>query len=380
MDFNEIIKNFGFQELFNYILMPLLTIYGIYRVKKSKIFFIEKQKIKLYDDIIKNIEGLSIVYNNSVIKNNLIYVKYTIYIDSVNDIKIDEIDKELTIYSHDENSEWKYFHIINNNIDENLKYNIIGNKVSFNKCLLKSNDHITFVGLIETTNKKISLKFRIYNILKSSVFISVEQASKIKFNLMMLIFTLVMMIASVYYNRYVISTFDKSIFTDIDNLYDYKIDYYQDDHLINIDKKIKNTKYINDSILSLKRIKLNSQIDSLKNIYIQNSTIENENILLKKAYESFDLMVVDNNYELIESQATNKLRTILNDSLKVDTTYYKLNDSLNVKFINKYSNIEKSNRNSLGILYYFIVLNFLLIIYYGYEYYEIRKMVNKIDK
>lgn len=74
--------DFPTYELLIGIIGLIIAIWGVLYIRKARFYYLEKSNIKLYEDIVKNIEGLSINYKDDEIKDNLRFYRGTVILRS----------------------------------------------------------------------------------------------------------------------------------------------------------------------------------------------------------------------------------------------------------------------------------------------------------
>lgn len=155
---------------FIYFLIPtIITVWTVYYIRKSRFYYVERTSIKLHDDIVKNIPDLAIKYKDSEINENLIFFRGTVLFKSHTDIKSEDIDQEITIYSPDNNAVWKHFEISKASDGFQPSFTINNNKVTIDRSMLKINDYITFAGLLDSKNINLLISHRIFNMVPKSI-------------------------------------------------------------------------------------------------------------------------------------------------------------------------------------------------------------------
>lgn len=345
---------------FIYFAIPLiLSIYTIINVKKSKFFYYENTSIKLHDEITKDIEELEIKYKGDEVKGNLKLVKGSFLLSSMNDVKKDEIDKELCIYSKDKNALWKFFKIIDSSESFDPSFRIEDNKVFINKSLFKINDFITFTGIIDSKDNNFYVSQRIYNIETTVEKFTESDKKNLQTSIVSGSFILIILILS-YFIPYLLSNKEKEIRKPF--LSDYKVNYFENDKEISFDSIKKQITNQNERIIKTFEDKRDLQRDSLTAVYRDNPSCENElNILrwlINMQKEHMDLKLSgldDNGYDI--SIFSDKLLLKLYNQNKIDTLEkHTYNDSIKFQYRlsnnNKNLTTEKEKFDFISILYY----------------------------
>ncbi|KIA90160.1 hypothetical protein [Kaistella jeonii] len=354
-------------QFIKYILPILLSIWAVFYIRRSSFYYIERSNIKLYDDVIKKINGISIKYKNSNINENLILFNGTIIFKGHNDVKSDDIDKQLTIYSKDIKAVWKHFEITKTSVDFQPKFIIDKNKIIIEKSLLKSNDFISFAGLLDSKNTKLTVGHRIYNIIPSSINFKENDLSLYKLAASFLTLFFIFIAAVSAYSKYKFAkeieetkfeikpVANKIKISKKDSIlyrsFDFKTEFYIENNRVQIDTlakqfglKLKNK---TDKIEKANEREFNS----LTEIYRKDRSDKNEIILLKKFIDnfSFTFKKIDNPYTKVKEEADKKLIKLISDNKLENKKFYKLNDSLGIKYFDKNlpaSEIIKTKENS----------------------------------
>ncbi|EHM7982735.1 hypothetical protein MC916_002605 [Elizabethkingia anophelis] len=329
---------------FIYFIIPVaISIYAIRYVRKSRFFYIEQDNIKLYDDIAKNITDLSISYKSENINDNLIFCKGTIIFKSHTDIKRDDIDTELTIYSPENNSRWKHFEITKTSDGYHPKFIIDNNKVIIDKSMLKIDDYISFAGLLDSKNTKILISHRIFNITPKSI--NLKEANVRAYRTLAIYLSILFFITlGVYtYDKYREKGREKEFNLQINKIKqlkqhwsDYTATYLNNGRKIDIIKLSKiYEKNINNKNLEIKT-KNEKKDDSLSNVYFQNKTDKNKinalEAIIKTLTERYSYS--KNPYEIIQDESHETLNNLLKTNQLIENKVYKINDTIQVKYKN----------------------------------------------
>lgn len=388
----------SFIDLFKFLIPVLLTIYGIVYIRRSNFYYIERQNIKLYDDIVKKIKGISIKYNLNEINENLILFNGTIILKSHNDIKKDDVDQELKIISPDINAQWKHFEITNSSVDFIPKFTIDGNSIIFEKSLLKADDFISFAGLLDSKNNTLKIGHRIFNIIPRSINFK-EGDLKFYKAVSILFLFLILFLASFFkynsdqrksnlyegnYNRK-ISAKDSILY----KTYDFKPIYNLNGKKFNIDSINSNYKKIRTEELIIIEKLNKKELDSLMQNYKQNRTDKNYIKVLEKIMsntkESFSQF--QNPYPEIEKEANKQLQSLISKNKLKNNFSYTLNDSIKVKYIENtafqsFNNNDKTNYIEIifSIIGYILGLcTTIIAVIFSYKYYRLRKLKKIYD-
>lgn len=387
---------------FIYFIIPVgISIYAIIYVRKSRFFYIEQDNIKLYDDIAKNITDLSISYKNDNINDNLIFCKGTIIFKSHTDIKRDDIDTELTIYSPENNSRWKHFEITKTSEGYHPKFIIDNNKIIIDKSMLKVDDYISFVGLLDSKKTKILISHRIFNIAPTSI--DIKEASVRAYRTLAIYFSIFFsIILGVYmYDNYREKGREKEFNLQINKIKqlkqhwsDYTTTYSNNGKKIDIIKLSKiYEKSINNKNLELRTA--NKKIeDSLSNVYFQNRTDKNKinalEAIIKTLTERYSYS--KNPYEIIQNESHEILKNLLKNNQLIENKIYQLNDTIQVKYKNsdyKYFEAkDKTQSESIDyfsylsslIFYIFALIIVFLMIACWYLYFTLNKLIKVYQK
>ncbi|GEM_PF-5534942 len=382
--------NFIFDNIINFLQfsIPLIiSIWGIYYVRKSKFSFIERRNIKLYQDIVKTIDGMSIQYKDADVKENLILFNGTIIYTGHNDIKSDEIDKELTLYSPDKNAIWLHFEIKNSSEFFVPNYRIEKNNVIIERSLWKNNDYINFVALIDSKKNKINISHRIYNVTSKIRRFRESDAALFKINAVMTSLALIFITSTTSLVDYFISPKSSKNDTLQNSIFSKKLEldetYYINARKINIDELQKKREEME---LNRYDKQIKKELDSLTKlveIHKKHPSDKNHIKVLEQALNAKSIKYpFRNDYDEISSLASSKTDTLILNNLLDTSKLYILNDSTKIKF--SYNNLrKKGNDEKLNFLSAFIKiipLAFILFILYSvYSYVSIKRLTKKIN-
>lgn len=365
-----------------------IPIFSYFWVKKSKFYFLQKIKVKLYADIIKVFPGISIKYHDTDIQENLILISGTIMLKGHYDIKPEDIDIPLYIQSDDENAVWQEFSIDSSNNDFNPSFSIEGRRITIKKSLLKKNDYFTFWGLIDSKSSVIHIGHRIYNLPSETILLDQAQQNSYKKGIILYsISSFVLLIFSyfiIFKSSLVFPLNNSEVNNNSEQLQHFDFDkiFAQDKKVINVDSiKMSLAKF--DSINKVNRLSEYVRIsDSLLSIVKDNPSFENKFKL--RDYQALNfansLESLVDPYRFIEAQSD----TLINNRLKEKNLelehYYKINDSITVKFLKKrYLHTENPhNYFLLSMLIMFNIIFLFMIAYYTYRFYLIYR-VTKIS-
>ena len=403
--FNKLTFN-GIIDFFQFIIPVILTVWAVFYIRRSSFYYIERSNIKLYDDVIKKIQGISIKYKEEDINENLILFNGTIIFKGHNDIKADEIDKELTIFSKDTNAIWKHFEITKTSTDFTPKFNIVANKVIIEKSLLKSNDFISFAGLLDSKNNQLTVGHRIYNIIPSSINFKENDLTLYRIGASFLTFLLVFLFSFKVYTNYkfdrekstsaTLSKVDKSgkKTSKKDSIlfrsFDFRTEFYLNNNKINIDTLSKQYKKKWDNKKNLVENANQKQLDSLTEKFKKNRTEKNEIVMLRKFIDNFSISFSNlvNPYDEIKHLSDKKLLELLTDNKVKNGTKYKINDSITVQFNDTTVKVPEDKTKSESISkdidyfaiifsaleYLFSLLIIVLMVILWYKYFRLLRL------
>ncbi|GAA0884580.1 hypothetical protein GCM10009120_31780 [Sphingobacterium siyangense subsp. cladoniae] len=361
----------------------MISIWGIYFIRKSKFYFIEKSSVKLYQDIVKSIDGLSITFNEEQIRENLILFSGSIIYSGHNDIKADEIDREITIYSRDTSARWLHFEIRNSSDFFSPEYRIEENKVILNRSLWKKDDFIDFSGLIDSPDNNIKISFRIYNVNNKVIRLKESNTTFYKANAIagIIAFTL---------------TFPNTIPSkDLSKTQPQKDSLFQ--KRLEIDEKI----FINEKVVDMGKLqksrqeievkdynfKVKNGLDSLNKlteIYKEKPTDKNKIEVLKQALDVSRIPYpLQNEYDRILLKSYKITDSLLVGDNMDTNKVYKINDTTQIKFA--YNTLKTSpNDKKFEFLEFFLKLAplgfILFVIYQAYNYLYIKKLTKILRK
>lgn len=337
---------------FIYFLIPtIITIWTYFYIRKSRFYYVERTSIKLHDDIVKNIPDLAITYKNAEINENLIFFRGTILFKSHTDIKSEDIDQEVTIYSPDNNAMWKHFEISKASDTFQPNFTTNNNKVIVDRSMLKINDYITFAGLLDSKNTNLLISHRIFNMvpksikLKESDLKSYKQSGVFITTLLLIIFSI-----KLYFN-YESEKWEKERIEDkkafnekfknanlmLPDIFDYETYFFENNVKIKVKKLRDSFKNVKDREIEIFNKKNSQASDSLSKIYIRTRSDKDKINLLNSMLDSFTkgLPVYINPYAELEMYGEKKLDTLLKKNELKEGVIYRINDSITVKFVNK---------------------------------------------
>lgn len=136
---------------------------------KSKIFFFINQKLKLYEDVIKNIPELSITYDGNRIQKNMFLLKGIFIFSGKKDISKDDIQKGIVIKIKDNESNWLTHKIINKTDNLEIRTSQIKSSLNIDFDLLTDKDYFIIEALGESDNLDITYSHRIANVSKIEI-------------------------------------------------------------------------------------------------------------------------------------------------------------------------------------------------------------------
>ncbi|MGE8377673.1 MAG: hypothetical protein ACN6PN_04955 [Sphingobacterium sp.] len=330
---------------------------------------------------------MSIQYKEADVKENLILFNGTIIYTGHNDIKSDEIDKELTLYSPDKNAIWLHFEIKNSSEFFIPNYRIENNNVIIDRSLWKNNDYINFVALIDSKKNKINISHRIYNVTGKIRKFKESDATLFKINAVMASLALIFIISTTSLIDYFISPKNSKKDTLQNSIFSKKLEvdktYFINARKINIDELQKKREEIE---LNRYDIQIKKELDSLTNlvaIHKKHPSDKNHIKVLKQALNTKSIKYpFRNDYDEISSLASSKTDSLLINNLLDTSKSYILNDSTKIKF--SYNNLRKKDNddrlNFLSIFIKIIPFAFILFILYSiYNYISIKRLTKKIN-
>ncbi|MGF7025743.1 MULTISPECIES: hypothetical protein [Sphingobacterium] len=320
-------------------------------------------------------------------KENLILFNGTIIYTGHNDIKSDEIDKELTLYSPDKNAIWLHFEIKNSSEFFVPNYRIEKNNVIIERSLWKNNDYINFVALIDSKKNKINISHRIYNVTSKIRRFRESDAALFKINAVMTSLALIFITSTTSLVDYFISPKSSKNDTLQNSIFSKKLEldetYYINARKINIDELQKKREEME---LNRYDKQIKKELDSLTKlveIHKKHPSDKNHIKVLEQALNAKSIKYpFRNDYDEISSLASSKTDTLILNNLLDTSKLYILNDSTKIKF--SYNNLrKKGNDEKLNFLSAFIKiipLAFILFILYSvYSYVSIKRLTKKIN-
>lgn len=327
-------------------LFPIgITAYLYFYVRKSKFYFIKERAIKLYDEVVKDIEGISITFDEQEIQQSLILFRGTVILKGHTDIRKDEIDKEIVIYSPDKTANWKNFEIVNSSVDFNPKYSIEDNKIVMSKSMLKANDYFTFVGLLDSKATELSVGHRIFNLRPGSI--NLSESDFVWYKQLAIGLSILIALLLWYNIRSDLETTriqkaqeiqdasvrERSKKDSLDNLkYNLESNYYIYGKKVDIEllDNVRSSK--NKPIFKRRMDSLTKKIGILKIKFDKNPSERNELLMYKSA---FDAMVITNDnaindYGLIKYNSSLLVDSLIKSNSLVAKKSFKINDSTQV--------------------------------------------------
>lgn len=157
-------------------LSDILTIIGIvvgvfvafylsYRdSRKTRIFFFEKQKVKLYNDLIKNIPDLDIKYKGKEIQKTMFLLSGVFICSGNKDIVESDVHKGITITNNDDGGVWEQIKITKKLQGLDLYEVCGGSNIVISFKFLKDKDYFVIEALGQGERLSIDLSHRIANV------------------------------------------------------------------------------------------------------------------------------------------------------------------------------------------------------------------------
>lgn len=355
---NQIINLFSkitFDQIlgFIYFLIPtIIAVWTVYYIRKSRFYYVERASIKLHDDIVKNIPDLAIKYKDSEINENLIFFRGIILFKSHTDIKKEDIDKEITIYSPDRNAIWKHFEISKASDDFQPTFTIRDNKVTIDRSMLKINDYIIFAGLLDSKNVNLFISHRIFNIVPKSIKLKESDFKYYKQSGIFMTLILATLFSIKLYFNYKSKKWEKERIKDSKelaevykrvnvglppNIYDYETYFFKDSVKIKVTKLRDSFKNAKDQQIDIFNEKNLKATDSLSKKYLRTKKDKDKIEVLNSIINGFTqgLPVYRNPYAELERLGEKKLDTLIKTNKLKENILYTINDSINVKFEKK---------------------------------------------
>lgn len=375
---------FIFSELSEWlkVIIPIVFgIWGVLYIRKPKFYYLERSNIKLYQDIVKSIEGISITYKGQAIQENLRFVSGTIILKSHTDIRKDEIDEEITIICPDTKALWRHFEIVKASNGFRPKYEVTGNTVLIHRSLLKRDDYVTFSGLLDSKISNILIGHRIYNIIPGSINLKEENLSLYRSYLILFPFLIVMFLLFNFSNNLSASARNESNtvngITREDSIEREMMRY---DPTFTCNSSPINIDSLEDIETEYQTLRLKDSVnnklaatDSLIMIY-DNSRSDQDKI--KVLLSHIDYLEIDknpwaNHYLRLKMSGRDTLRSLLDQGALDTSKYYRLNDSIAVKYSpNILASISGGDQNSVFSSYNInLVLSFLMYLLFLFAFY-----------
>ncbi|REC52510.1 hypothetical protein DRF62_15530, partial [Chryseobacterium piscium] len=413
----DFISKITFDQIlgFFYFLIPtIIAIWALYFIRKSRFYYVERTSIKLHDDIVKNIPDLAIKYKDSEINENLIFFRGTVLFKSHTDIKSEDIDQEITIYSPDNNALWKHFEISKASDSFQPTFTINSNKVIIDRSMLKINDYITFAGLLDSKNTNLLISHRIFNMVPKSI--KFKESDLIYYRQGGIFVTIILgfLLSLNLYTRYQSSKWEeerlqtqkkyKDAYKHADitpDIFDYETFFFNNGNKIKIKKLRDSFKNFKDKQLDVLSKKNSKQTDSLSKIYLKSRRDKDKIKLLNSLLDSYQTLPFYNNpFAELEKAGEKKLDTLLKSKKLKEVFFYKIDDSISVKYVKKDFAIKDSSSNTkksstkndskdentksfsdylgaiLKLLAYFFVLFLIFgMLYFWFMYFTLRRLL-----
>lgn len=376
--------------LLGLLLTIAIPIFSYYWVKKSKFYFLKKNDLKLYDDVVKVFPDISIKYKGEDIVSNLVLFSGTLILKGHYDIKSEDIDVPIYIEPNDKNAIWKEFKITNSNNDFNPNFTIDGNKVIISKSLLKKNDYFSFWGLVDSKSNHFHIGHRVYNLPPQTIFLNESRTKLYEQGILMyllafIFFAIFTLFISLRTTMIFKPNADKVNFaTEKVSNFDFDKQFLKYQKKFNIDS-IKAALRITDSVNSKNASSNFRKVsDSLLEIVKLNPTFENKFKLRDFQASNFTkaLESSSDKYSLMEAQSDTLLGKRIQAKNLILKKPYKINDSISVSF-NRDSLVGTSADNNYIFLSILLLMNMLLFImtsYYSYKYWLIKRITKKFVK
>ncbi|WP_100077051.1 hypothetical protein [Chryseobacterium camelliae] len=353
--FTNLFSKINFDQIlgFIYFLIPtIIAVWTVYYIRKSRFYYVERTSIKLHDDIVKNIPDLTIKYKDSEINENLIFFRGTILFKSHTDIKKEDIDQEITIYSPDRNAIWKHFEITKASDDFQPTFTIRDNKVTIDRSMLKINDYIIFAGLLDSKNVNLFISHRIFNLVPKSIKLKESDLKYYKQSGIFMTLILVTLFSIKLYFNYKSKEWErkrikdnkelaevyKSVNVDLPpDIYDYETFFFKNNVKIKVKKlrdSFKNAKDQQIDIFNEKNLKVT---DSLSKKYLRTKKDKDKIEVLNSIIDGFTkgLPIYRNPYAELERLGEKKLDTLIKTNKLKENILYTINDSIKLKFEKK---------------------------------------------
>lgn len=368
---------------FIYFIIPTgLSVWAVYYIRKSRFYYVERNSIKLHDDIVKIIPDLKIKYKDSDINENLIFFKGTVLFKSHTDIKGEDIDQEITIYSPDSNAVWKHFEITKASDGYQPNFRLMDNKAIIDKSMLKINDFISFAGLLDSKNTNLLISHRIFNVVPRSVkFKEVEFKSNKQTAIILTVLVGLIAFTFLYAkNQSVQRLKNQTLYS-----WEFKTSFFKDKTKIDISKLETSFDVTQKKRLSNIKLKNDRKLDSLINVYKKSRSDKDYIFLLQSQIDGIlkNVSYYPNPYSKLESESTLKLDTLLKNKTLNEKEIYKINDSISVKF-NRKESTEKEEEKTFSdyiivffefLTYLFFLLIFGTMSYSWFTYFTLKRLL-----
>lgn len=144
----------GIINIFLALIFGIPSIIAIFRINQTKIVYLEKQRINLKDDLLKNFDDLSIKYKGIEVQQNIYFLSGFLVCQGKKDITNGKNNLEIFIA---ENSKWLDFKIVSNSNGMKVQAEINKNRAQLNFDLFKTKEYIEYEAIIEI-NKNTKIK------------------------------------------------------------------------------------------------------------------------------------------------------------------------------------------------------------------------------
>lgn len=134
--------------------------------QKTKIFFFQKQKIKLYTDLVKNIPDLDITYKGNKIQKSMFLLSGVFICSGNNDIVKDDVHKGIIIKINDDDGIWETIKIPKKTDDLEIFDAYTAQSLVLDFTLFKDKDYFIIEALGQAEKLSLSFSHRISNIPK----------------------------------------------------------------------------------------------------------------------------------------------------------------------------------------------------------------------
>ena len=135
-----------------------------FKKPKTKILLIKEQHVNLYNDVVKNIPDLSIMFKGTPVHSNMFVWKGLFFCSGVEDIVSKDIDKGITLTIGGRDAHWHSFKIIDKTIDLDINVTSSESKLTIDFPLLKDNDYFILEALGQCDKYSVKTAHRISNV------------------------------------------------------------------------------------------------------------------------------------------------------------------------------------------------------------------------